>query len=801
MQYKFLLALFITLFSNFLTRAQSNVSISGMVKEKESQSSIPYVNVILKTERDNAFVTGTATNEEGRFTIENIASGNYILEVSIIGFNTKTQALFIGKLSKYLDIKAIELTENITTLDEVVIKTDLEEVSDKMDKKTYSLKDNISQSGGSVLQAMQNLPSVTIQEGKVQLRGNDKVTVLIDGKQTALTGFGNQNGLDNIPASAIEKIEIINNPSSKYDANGNAGIINIIYKKNKIEGFNGKVGFTGGLGSLWKRKENLPDIKPQYTVTPKINPSLSLNYRKNKVNLFFQGDYLYTETLNKNEFVNRTYDDGTIINRQTKRNRDTQFITLKSGIDWNLNNQNTLTISGLYGGEIIIDNGDEPFVDQNNERLYLWRFLEDEVKTTIMATANYQHKFKEAGRLLNIGFNYTFHREDEKYFFENVRPTFTGLDSFKLLSDEQVYDFNIDYVRPLKYGKFETGIKLRKRNIPINMEFFQGENSPLDAGAGGWAEYKEIIPALYGNYSFENETYEAEIGLRMEYVDLNYLVNPDHNTYKSDGYNYTEPFPNMRFAYKFNENNKVSVFYNRRVDRPNEVDIRIFPKYDDAELIKVGNPALRPQFTNLLELGYKTSWDKGSLYSALYHRFADGTITRISTTVENSDLIYAIFQNAGKSYNSGLEMVFEQDITDWYSFNLNGNIYRNQIDAFTVKNLYPSEYEFSAKKQNITSGNLKMNNTIKLSDKADSQLSAVYLAPDIIPQGKIKSRFSLDFGVKKSVQKGKGELFLNATDLLNTMVVKKDIQGNNFTYTSSNYSESQVIRLGYSYKF
>ena len=188
--------------------AQMGVTISGVVKEKETQSIIPYANVIVKSETDNTFVTGAATNEEGRFIIENVSSGNYILEISIIGFNTAKQSLFVGELSKFLDVKTILLTGDITSLDEVLINTKQEEVSTKMDKKTYSLKNSISQSGGSVLQAMQNLPSVTIQDGKVQLRGNDKVTVLIDGKQTALTGFGNQNGLDNIPASAIEKIEI-----------------------------------------------------------------------------------------------------------------------------------------------------------------------------------------------------------------------------------------------------------------------------------------------------------------------------------------------------------------------------------------------------------------------------------------------------------------------------------------------------------------------------------------------------------------------------------------------------------------
>ncbi|UPT71011.1 MAG: carboxypeptidase-like regulatory domain-containing protein [Flavobacterium sp. JAD_PAG50586_2] len=456
-------------------RAQNKpVTVSGITKDKTTKRPLPFVNVALKTEKDAALITGTITNEEGRFSLANIKSGNYILEFSFIGYKTKIQSIYVGSLSEFLDQGTIELEEDATTLQEVVVVTKTNTVSDKMDKKTFSMADNISQNGGSVLQSMQNLPGVTVQDGKVQIRGNDKVTVLIDGKQTALTGFGNQSGLDNIPASAIDKIEIINNPSAKYDANGNAGIINIIYKKNKKEGFNGKVGFTSGLGALWERKENLPTIRPQYSLTPKINPTLSLNYRKNKINAFFQGDYLYTETLNKNEFVTRTYNDGTIINQQLKRNRNTHFTTIKSGIDWNIDDYNTLTVSGLFGSEKIIDNGDQPFFNADySERLRLWQFLEDELKITVMGTAAYQHKFKQAGHLLNVGFNYTFHREDEKYFFDNILPSSSSKDAFKLLSDESVVDLNIDYIKPLKYGRIETGFKFRNRIIPTNMQFFR----------------------------------------------------------------------------------------------------------------------------------------------------------------------------------------------------------------------------------------------------------------------------------------------------------------------------------------
>jgi len=799
---KIIFFLFLFVFSNTFLSSQNNlVSVSGHIKDKSTKLGLPYVNIILLTQKDTVFVTGVVTDEDGRFTFLNIKDGDYLVSVFYLGYISKKIDLHVGQLSSFLDLGTIDMVEDSKILTEIEIQAKQDEVNDKMNKKSFNVDNNVSQSGGSVLQTMQSLPGITVQDGKVQLRGSDKITVLIDGKQTALTGFGNQSGLDNIPASAIEKIEIINNPSAKYDANGNAGIINIIYKKNNKVGLNGKVGLSSGLGALWIKKENLPTIRPQYQYTPKMNPSLSLNYRKKNINLFFQGDYLYNQTLNKNEFVERTYSNGDIINQQTKRNRNTTVATGKTGLDWNINENNSLTVSGLFSSERILDNGDEPFFNSDfTQRKRLWTFLEDELKTTATAALGYEHKFKQPGRKLNIGFNYTFHREDEKYFFENTLPTFIGLDSFKLISDERVADFNLDYIQPLKYGKFETGVKFRRRVIPTNMIFIPGLNSPLDVNAGGWATYEETIPALYGNYIFENKKMELEAGLRVEYVDLKYNVNPNHNTYKSDGYSYIQPFPNVRLGIKLSDKNKVTLFYNRRVDRPNEVDIRIFPKYDDAEIIKIGNPALRPQFTSLFELGYKSNFKNGYVYASIYHRNIQSAISRIAST-DSSNLIYSIMQNADKSYNTGFEFVLSTEVNKWYSVNININAYYNQIDAFVVTNKYPTANSFTVDKQEITSGNVKLNNSIKVLKKVDLQLIAIYLAPDLIPQGKIAQRFSLDLGIKKSIQKGKGEVFFNATDLLNTMKIKKEIKGNSFNYTTTDYYETQVFRLGYSYKF
>ncbi len=781
----------------------NKVTLSGLIKDSGSKIPLSFVNITLKTIRDSAFAGGTISGENGRFILSEINNGNYLLFISYVGYQTKVVSVSVGQLSNFLELGTYELRPEANALEKVTISAKQETMSSTMDRKTFNLSDNISQTGGSVLESMKNLPGITTsQDGKVQLRGSDKVMVLLDGKQTALTGIGGQSGLDNIPASAVEKIEIINNPSSKFDANGNAGIINIIYKKEKKEGFNGKVGISGGLGALWIKRENYPTIRPQYQATPKINPSLSLNYRKNNINLFFQGDNLYTQTLNKNEFAERYYDNGTIVKQQTKRNRTTNIVALKTGADWYVNKNNTLNVSGLFSSEKILDRGDQPFFNNDlTHRQRLWQFLEDELKTTFSASLGLQRKFKQPGRSLNAGFNYTFHREDEKYYFTNILPAYTGLDSFKLLSDENVADLNVDYIQPLRHGRFETGLKFRRRWIPVNMQFKPGVYSAIDSSAGGHVNYGETIPAVYGTYIFDNNIFEFEGGVRVEYVDLKYDVNPNHPTYKSDGYNYIQPFPNLRIVFKISDKNKISLFYNRRVDRPNEVDIRIFPKYDDAEIIKVGNPALRPQFTSTFESGYKTNWNGGYLFTALYHKRINATITRIGSIVPGSTLIYTIFQNAGKSYTTGIELFVSQNTAKWATFNLNLNGYQNIIDAFAVLNKYPVENMFSAGREKIFSGNLKFTSLIHLNKQLDAQLTTIYQLPDLVPQGKIFSRFSIDAGLKQIIQKGRGELVLNATDIANTLQLKKEIKGLGFRYNSNDLYETQVIRIGYSYKF
>lgn len=789
-----------------LTAQNLQVTLSGTVKDHATQNHLSYVNVVLKNVKDSTFITGTVTGEDGRFLLTASGGGNYLLEISFIGYKKKWLPITTGRLNEFLDLGTIELDEDVTLLGDAVITADgapREEVSVKMDKKTFDVTENSSQAGGSVLQVMKNLPGVTVdQDGKIQLRGSDKVTILIDGQQTALTGFGNQAGLDNIPASAVERIEIINNPSAKYDANGNAGIINIIFKKSKQEGLNGKAGITMGLGALTRKKNNLPSIRPQYQVTPKINPTLSLNYRKNKINLFFQGDLLWQNALNKNEYTDRIYDTSATVRQQFLENRTQLAFTLKTGFDWFINDRNSFTFSALYNREGHVDRGDLPYFSPDlTQRQRLWIYYEDEVNTSVNASMQYLHRFKQPGHQFKVNLGYTFHREDEKFYFSDTLPSLVRNDTTLLIADENVTDLSVDYVKPLKKGRLELGGKLRWRYIPTEMVFRPGMHSILDMNAQGWAQYNEWVSAIYGNFVFETKHFELEAGVRLEYVNVYYEVNPDHSIYNSNGYDYIQPFPNLRLAYIINPHHRLSFFYNRRVDRPDEYDLRIFPKYDDPEILKTGNPALRPQYTQTFELGYRTNWKSGYFYTAGYFRWTQDMLYRIVTASPNSLFLNSIPQNAGNTYQAGLECVVHQDVVKWFSFNVSVNAYYHIIRAFTIENIYPLNVSFSAPTSHNYSGNVKFNGNFRLPKGFDIQLAIAYLAPDIIPQGRIASRFSTDLGIKKSIQKGKGELFFNATDLFNTLRVKREQAGNGFILLSNDLYETQVIRAGYSYKF
>ena len=479
---------------------------------------------------------------------------------------------------------------------------------------------------------MKTLPGVTVdQDGRVSLRGSDRVAILIDGMQSSLTGFGSQRGLDSVSAANVEAIEIIHNPSARFDAAGMAGIINIIYKQEQELGLSGDVGLAIGSGQFSKQRDDLPTELGSFSNNAKVIPSLNLNYNTEQARSFVQGEVLFQDDLPNNEFTIRFYDDGRVIESQVPENREQTHYFVRLGSDWTVDDTNTVSISGIYDFETHTDRAQVPFIlaaTRERERFWFWR--ENEATGFANIGLDLKHQFSTPGQELNVNLQYTRGWEDESYFLNEISRVRAGIDMTRLDAQENTLPLSIDYTRPLRTGRLELGTRIQRRWIPITYTVDRGLQSVIYEGLGDFSDWDEDIYALYANLVREKGTYSLEAGVRIEQTDVSYTI-PEENIYYdgSDAYDYFEVFPNGKLTYRLNHANRVVAAYNRRVDRPGEPELRIFPKYDDPELLKVGNPFLRPQFTNAFELGYARSWNSGSVSTALYHRDIKDSFFRI----------------------------------------------------------------------------------------------------------------------------------------------------------------------------
>jgi outer membrane receptor protein involved in Fe transport len=798
----------ILIFCNGILSGQNTANISGKVVDKSTNEILPFSSVFLTNKTDNSFASGTITDEKGIFILKDLKSGNYLITISFVGFQSYTKEILIGALNNNYDIGKIELEPSVSQLGEVQVAGERVTVSATLEKKSFTIDNNISQTGGSLLKAIQNLPGITVDtEGKIYLRGSDKVTVLIDNKQSSLTGYENQKGLDNIPASNIERIEIINNPSAKYDAKGMAGIVNIIYKKEQAYGFNGEIGLSAGVGEMTTRKENLPAIMDKYSFTPKLSPNLSINYRAKKVNIFLQTDGMVRKRVNTNEFSTRKYFDGVTpdIQSQFLENRSQQLYNIKAGADWYLNDNNTLTFYALWEDEYHIDRGDVPYYYlDNNQRYRLWQWAEDEDTKFINFSMQYNHKFEQPGHNIDIGYIYTGGGEDELFPFTDSSSVRQSSDQTHLFAKEFVHSINVDYTKPLKAGRIESGIKVNLRHLPITYIETMGENSILDPNVGSYSDYYEDVIAGYVNYTFESKLIEIEGGIRAEQSFIKYETDPA-NIYlnENDKYNYFNLFPNIRFTYKINDQNRLSAFINKRIDRPTEFDLRPFPKYDDPEILKTGNPFLRPQYTQTFELAYKHNWGTGSAYISLFHRQISDIFSRIYTadTLSQYNVVNAIPQNLGKGYNTGFEIFAEHEFAKWVKLSSSFNWYQNILNECNGINYYPYPQPFTFPETKSNTWNFKVNANFELKKEISIQMTGIYYAPDIVPQGVVEDRYSLDFGVSKKFSDEKWEIYLNANDIFNTFAIETTLSGDDLNLHKINYAETQTVIIGMKYKF
>lgn len=786
----------------------SQTTVSGRVMAREDKQALISSTISVFREGTSDLVTGTITNDQGRFTISNLAAGTYDFVITNIGYNPVKHSVLAGSLNKVLDLGNIMMDPSSTELSEVEIVGQKQAVSSALDKKVYSADSFVSGSSGSALDIIKTLPGVVIdQDSRIILRGSDKVAVLVDGKQSSLTGFGSQKGLEGIPASMIERIEVINSPSAKYDASGMAGIVNIIFKKSAKKGFNGDISLAPGIGMITKRKADLPTGMSSYSDNLKITPAFNLNYKAEKVNIYLQSYLIHQHRLPNNEFTTRHYDTGDMIESQVSENRSQNHYNVKLGLDWNPTPQQTITIFGLYDYEWHIDttrvwyfmNKDYP------SPVRKWGFHESEGTGFTNVTIQHKYKFQQPGHEINSQFLFTKGWEDETYNLSQDGPSpypVINTDRTHVLAPEYVGMLTSDYTRPLPFGRLEAGVSGRLRHMPITYTVTKDpENTALIYTFGDWSKWDENMAGAYVNMVAEFPRTDIEAGLRGEFTDVNYNFAPNPY-FTDDSYNYFSLFPNVRVTMKINKSNKISAFYNRRIDRPGEDILRIFPKYDDPELLKIGNPSLRPQFTQNLELAHKLLWESGSFYTSLYHKIIDDFYTRIYIQDPiHSEIMIKAYDNLGRATHSGLEITLDQKITKVWKISASANAYLNTIFPKSGTIDFPQPQAYSISKRTDTPVFAKLTSQVSLPGEMILEMTGQFFSRKNIGQGRELARGGIDLGVKKSMAGSKLELYLSATDIFNTMGIRQEIDGQGFYTEYQNFYETQVFTLSARYKF
>src|SRR5687767_14887089 len=465
--------------------AQGTAIVSGRVLDVGEGAPIPFASVIVEVAGAGGSPSGTLTGEDGRFRVQGLAPGEYMITITFPGFQPAVADVLVSPLNQSYDLGDIRLPRMENFKEEVTVTADTLRLAG-IDSQVHRLDVGATQSTGSLLDALKGLPGVTVdQEGKVLLRGSDRVAILIDGRQSSLTGFGSQRGLDSVSAANIESVEIIHNPSARFDAAGMAGIINIIYRQEQQLGFSGDVGLSLGAGQFTKQRPDLPTELGSYTTNEKIIPSLNLNYRTPGTRSFVQGELLLQDDLPNNEFHTRFYDDGRVIESQVPENREQYHYIVKAGSDWTLDTRNTLSASGIYDFETHTDRAQVPFIltaTGETERFWFWREKEDTGFAN--ASLSFKHLFATPGHELSLNTQYTRGWEDEAYFLNERSRVREGTDNTHVVGVENTVPVTLDYVRPLRAGRLELGTKLQYRWLPVTYDVERGVRSVIYEGLG-----------------------------------------------------------------------------------------------------------------------------------------------------------------------------------------------------------------------------------------------------------------------------------------------------------------------------
>lgn len=744
-------------------------SISGKVIDRKSNEPLSYVNIVVK--EANKVITGGITADNGTFLIKNLALKSYTVEIQFIGYKTVSKAISLTSEGKNANLNTISLEEDAIELKGVEIVSEKSTIVQKIDRKIINVGKDLISAGATAGEIMNNIPSVSVdpQTNAISLRGNSNVRILIDGKPTNMDAA---QILQQIPSASIKQIELITNPSAKYNPEGMSGIINIVLNKNSKLGFNGTINNGVTFGK-----------------TPKVNSSLDLNYRSGKFN--FYGNYGFNHgKYSNNGFINSEETNRESLLKFDMNSKNTSHLA-KMGFDFYINEKNTFSFytnqnisrENNFGStdlNYVNDaNGDQfqPFDSKSNNRSETYNF-------------DYKLDFKKAGHNLELEVNYNKNDSPEDAIYTDLNRNDGTLirsrtNQIETLGKNTIV--NLDYINPLtETTKLELG--LESRNESTANSFFLNNNYDSNF------TYERTLYSAYATLGKQWKKWSFQAGARLEQYNAEALfkeVGQADGKFKDD---ILSIYPSTFLTYNPSDKNSFNLSFSRRVDRPSLSQVNPIREFSTPTLDSRGNPDLVPQFTNSYELNYTRKTKIGSITSGIFYRRIEDEITRVLfTNGDKQVLSYANFENNDAF---GFEISGNLDFKKWWSANISLDAYQRKVKG-TIE-ATPGNFEFVS--VNATAFNTRISNTFKATKDLRFQLSAMYRGRDLSLQFSREPMWKMDFGTSYNILKGSGTISARISDIFNTM--NYAFSGDRPYKSTGQFNwESQTAYVGFNYRF
>jgi len=765
-----------------------DISIKGKVKERGSDKTLEFANVALLSVSDSSVVGGGMTGLDGEFDFIT-KPGKYILRIGFIGYESHFRDLDLGE-RRNVNLGTIALALDAANLEEVVVEGVTSIFESDIDKRRYDVENSVVAEGATASELLETLPSIQMDdEGGITMRGSGEILIYINGRPSNLSGDDAESILSQFPANSIKSVELITNPSSRYDAAGVGGIINIILKKNEKTGFNGQANVSVG-------------------TRDKYNAGVNLNYGAGKVNYYASYNYQNRRLFREADIFreNRIGNSSPFLDQDSYGERVDITNLIRGGLDYNITENQTF---GFYAQGNFRDR--EGFTDlnqrslnsfRNQDSLYVRSQNDSRQSFNAETGMNYNWEIDTLGQRLFTSLSYS---RDERTQLENYEQLFyneanESVPNNRLIQlndrpqTSDLYVFQLDYVKPFANGgSLESGLKGTYSLWDRGQEFSQGDIGnnfnpvTIDSLSDDFI-FKEDVYAAYMSYRNRVGKIGYQGGLRAEYTET---IGQEASREEAVVNNYFNLFPSMYLSYDLGEEHEFTANYSRRISRPSMWSVSPLYRVRDLLNLSVGNPYLQPEFTDSYEIGYMKGWDRFLFNATVYHRASTNVQTRVIRLVENNVAIQTR-ENAARRNSTGVELINQIQVNNWWDATVSGNFFYSEIIGDNIEGGFNnSNYSWT----------VSLLSNMAIPNLFTFQVQGNYRGPIVFPQGELEPYWGINAGIRKNIMNEKATISLNVSDIFNTRIFRIRNEDTRFVQDRVFNRETRIGTIAFTYRF